>query len=357
MTEYLRVIRSLSLHLRARALMNAIAYKLLPRSEVLAYEPITLNTLVTLRCNLSCPICLLANIRFLNIPYKIPKDLTFTDFSMIVDKFGKYLISVIFSGGEPLLNKELFKMARFASSKRLSTELFTNGLLIGEHIPKILEYIDSITVSFNAADAKEYHQMHNAPPKLFEVLIGNTVKLIDMKDKLKKPLIVTLSYVCTKNNFKRIPDFIELAESLGVNEVNFRTLCSFGLPEFSEDQCLYRDDVEVAEFINGIKPAKRKMKILLPKLYERTAFERDCKAPFSFLTVDGDGDIFPCCCPLPRSNGKYGNIFSSEDIWNSKVFRDLRKRLIDKSLPLPELCLRCNARFLKRRIIGRSVDL
>jgi radical SAM protein with 4Fe4S-binding SPASM domain len=332
--------------------MNSVAYKILPKTEVLPYRPVTLNALITLRCNLACPICPIAHIHRLNPSYKIAKDMTFKDFYTITNRFSKHAMFTIFSGGEPLLNKELFKMARFASSKRLSTDLTTNGLLIGEHIQEILRYMNSINLSFNAADGREYQIMHNAPPTLFEVLVNNTAKLVEMRTKLKRRLKIALSYVCTKSNFKSIPDFIELAESLGVDEVNFRTLASFGLPGFSENQCVYRDDEEVAEIIHNIRAPRRRMKIWLPKLYERATIERACKMPFSFLTIDGDGNVFPCC--IFPSSGGYENIFRSEQIWNSRIFVDLRKRLMDKSLPLPEKCLRCGNRLQKRRIISNG---
>jgi MoaA/NifB/PqqE/SkfB family radical SAM enzyme len=329
-----------------------VAYKILPKTEVLPYRPITLNALITLRCNLVCPICPIAHIHELNLSYKIAKDMTFKDFHTITNRFRKHAMFVIFSGGEPLLNRELFRMARFASSKRLFTDLTTNGLLIGEHIQEILQCMNSINLSFNAVDAREYQIMHSAPPGLLEVLVNNTAKLVEMRSRLKRRLKIALSYVCTKSNFKSIPDFIELAESLGVDEVNFRTLASFGLPGFSENQCVYRDDEEVAEIIHNIRAPRRRMKIWLPKLYERATTERACKMPFSFLTVDGDGNVFPCC--IFPSSGGYENIFRSEQIWNSRIFVDLRKRLMDKSLPLPERCLRCGNRFQKRKIISNG---
>lgn len=345
MTEYLNLARSLSL----TQLMNAACFKLLPRREILAYKPVTLNAILTMKCNLSCPTCAIAQMHFLDSSYKMPSDMTLRDFSSLIERFGKYLLTVILSGGEPLLHKEVFRMARHASSKRLLTQLITNGLLMGKHIPKILEHMRSINVSLNAVDAKEYHLMHNAHPKLFESVIENTTKLVEMREKLRKRAKIAISYVCTKNNFRRIPEFITLAESLRVDEANLRSLISLGLPGFEESLCLYRDDDEVADVLKSITPPKRKMKVYLPKLYERTTLERDCRMPFEYLTVDGDRNAYPCCI-IPSPFG-CENVFSSEDIWNGKIFRILRKSLIDKSAPLPHTCLRCGCRFLKRRTV------
>lgn len=344
MTEYLDLARSLSV----TQLINATAFELLPRREVLAYKPLTLNTLLTFKCNLSCPICSIAQMHLTNPSYKMPSEMAFESFRIIIDRFGKYLITVLLSGGEPLLNKEVFRMARFASSKRLLTQLITNGLLVGKYVPEILEHMKSINVSLNAVDAEEYRLMHNAPPGLFESVIENIARLVEMREKLRKRAKIAISYICTKDNFRRIPEFIALAESLGVDEANLRSLISLGLPGFEESLCLYRDDDEVADVLNSITAPKRKMKVWLPKLYERATSERDCRIPFNFLTVDGDGNVFPCCRIPPF--GGCSSIFSSEDVWNSKSFRDLRKSLIDKSLPLPDACLRCGNRFLKRRI-------
>lgn len=333
-------------------LANAIAYKMLPKKEVLAYRPLELSTYTTFRCNVSCTICAVVNAKLLDQSYEMPEDLSIKDFTSIVDEYSKFLVSVAFSGGEPLLNKDLFKMARLASLRGLFTELFTNGLLMKEHIPMILEYMNSVNVSFNGSDAEEYRSMHNVPPRMFEVLVENTARLVELRDKLRKKLKIKMSYVCTRSNFMRIPAFIELAESLRVDEVWFNNLTCYGLPGFGGSQCLYADDDEVVELVKAVKSPKTKIKIFLPKLYERTSTIRACIFPFSVLTIAGGGCVFPCCSIFPPSEG-HVNMFSSKEIWNSQVFVDLRRRLINKSLPLPQICLRCNNRFSgsKRRII------
>jgi MoaA/NifB/PqqE/SkfB family radical SAM enzyme len=344
LTEYLDFVRSLSV----TQLINEAAFKLLPRREVLAYRPLTLNALLTLKCNVSCPICSIAQLHLTDPSFTMPNDMAFETFRSIIDRFGKHLITVLLSGGEPLLNKEVFKMARFASSKRLLTQLITNGLLVGEHVREILEYTKFINVSLNAVDAEEYHSMHGAPAEEFKSVIDNVARLVGTREKLRKRTRIAVSYVCTKKNLRKIPQFIALAESLRVDEANLRPLISLGLPGSEEGLCLYRDDDEVADLLSSIAPPKGNMKVFLPKLYERSTSQRDCRMPFNFLTVDGDGNVFPCC-RIPSFKG-CSSIFSSEDVWNSESYRDLRRSLINRALPLPDACVRCGNRFLKRQI-------
>jgi MoaA/NifB/PqqE/SkfB family radical SAM enzyme len=53
--------------------------------------------------------------------------MSFTDFKFIIDKISKIAIRVALYGyGEPLLNKDLFKMIKYCSSVAISTSISTN---------------------------------------------------------------------------------------------------------------------------------------------------------------------------------------------------------------------------------------
>ena len=158
-------------------------------------------------------------------------------------------------------------------------------------------------------------------------------------EKLK----ISLSYVCTKDNFKKIPKFLELAKSLKPDSVYFNNLVYYELSGFEKDKCLYDDDEDVLELINNLGIHNYKMKVHPPKLYERSTQVRDCKYPFSVLTVAGNDYIFPCCSLFPPSEGYLP--IDDVEIWNNEILKKLRRKFIDKSLSLPLLCNRCNNRF------------
>jgi len=60
--------------------------------------------------------------------------------------------------------------------------------------------------------------------------------------------------------------------------------------------------------------------------------KRPCKVPFERLEIYPDGEIIPCCPDFLKDICHAGNIEKQEfdEIWNGKVFSELRKKLMKK---------------------------
>lgn len=332
---------------------NMVKYKISKQcqSTYLRYNPIHLNLFVTSRCTQKCNFCPRKRDNTLIEVFKF-SDMSFDNFKKIINRFIDAQF-IYFSGGEPFLNKDIFDMIEFGSKNKMGTEISTNGTILNDKIDQIIHSaLSSMNISLDAHDAGAYKKMHEDSKQVFDTVIGNITELVEKRDKINHGPELRISYICTKANYKNIPDVIRLAEELYIDEIFLNNLIPCGIPGFLEDQCLYEDDLDVVEVIKSIDQPKSKLTVTLPKLYKRTITERCCTEPFRAIPIDGNGNISPCCTISPHR--RYGNVFQDNDVWNNSSFQRIRKILLDKSLPLPKFCKTCHGLGTERMVLSKE---
>jgi MoaA/NifB/PqqE/SkfB family radical SAM enzyme len=314
-------------------------------AEVVSYKPLQLTIYPTDRCTLKCKMCLHSSRnQELNpdFTYTIKKDMTFETFKKIIDKF-KDALEISMAGiGEPFLNKDLFKMIEYARSKKLRVGIITNGTLLDRFFDQIINSkINNISISLNALTPEEYSTLTGVPEKLFGLVLNNISTLTEIRDNMKPDLEVRLSFVCTKSNFKQIPEMIGIARNLKVNYLDFHNLIPSESEGLDENECLFEDDVEAKEFFEKrCTKLHDDLKVSYPKLLKRATTERKCKIPFYNMGIDAEGNVSAGCRVLVPSE-KFGNVFKDEDVWNNQHLREIRRMLLDESVPLMEACKLC----------------
>lgn len=326
-------------------LWNSTVYKLNKlnrKKERVKYNPITLGLLTTDRCNLRCNMCIQHSLnRTFNYPYyhQPCEDLSFNIFKKIVDKF-RHSRQIFLSGvGEPFLNKDIFDMIKYGNMCNKKVIVTTNGTILHDKIDRIiLSPLSSIEISLDAHNASAYYKMRGASKRIFDTVLENIIGLVENRNN--SGLNIGLSYVCTKSNYKYIPDMVKLAEDLGVDELGFQNLIPSNMQGFTADQCLYEDDNDVCEVILSVDEPKSKLVVYMPILLQRTVTERLCKSHFNSLFVDAKGNVSGCARVMTPKE-EYGNVFKEQDVWNDSYFRRMRRMFLDESIPLLDCCKTC----------------
>jgi len=155
---------------------------------------------VTYRCNSRCGYC---NI-WRNPNLQDIGQARFSDAEQNINdlkKLGVYLID--FTGGEPLLNKELPQMLQAAKHLGLRVHLSTNGLLYPEKADEIRGYVDTLYVSLDTLAPKEYQQIRGIDG--FEKVMES----VELARRLSQN--VCLLYTATNENISNIPDLVEFS--------------------------------------------------------------------------------------------------------------------------------------------------
>ncbi len=102
---------------------------------------------MTLRCNLHCPHC------YIDAGSNLKKELTTAQGKLLIDQIAEVSRPLlIFSGGEPLLRHDVYKLARYAADKGLTVALGSNGTLINDPVAQRLKSagVKAVAVSIDS---------------------------------------------------------------------------------------------------------------------------------------------------------------------------------------------------------------
>ena len=278
-----------------------------------------------LGCDLHCPECAIGG----GIITRKKGMMTFEQFKIIADKiqpFCKYLYLHIW--GEPLLNKDIFKMVEY-SSAFTKTNISTNGKSMTWEKARrlILSGVTDILVSIDGVSQGVYEQYRigGSSSKAFSALkmlqglnlrCGNKVNIIPQ-------------FIVFKHNQHEMKAFYKICSSMGL-----KTL--FKAPYIRSDSRYQNSDNP--NFTRSSYPDIESLKQVMSK---------GCGNPKEVFTVLLDGNCVMCCYD---HNGvtTYGNIYSQYvmDIWNSPKYMKDRLDILTGSAPkfCTDYCLRWTLR-------------
>lgn len=327
--------------------LNYIKYLAAQRRPRLAYKPINISIVGTTKCTLNCIMCP-THSDVVPKDYKwrqtTAKDITFELFKKAVDRYKEAMSVHIIGSGEPMLNKDFFRMVDYAkNARKMEVKTFSNGTTIKENADKILKSgLDSLTVSVNSSNAADYKRITAMPEDIFSKIMEDTRDFIDRKIKLKSKLQVKLSFIIDRDNYELIPEMLKTASGMKADHV---FLCNF-LPTFCgnlhpDKRVIKVKDKEIADFIKSCKtriPDNLKGKVDFPKLIDEHMPVNKCRVHFEQIRIDGDGNVSSCSMML--LNMENTGRFEDEDCWNSGYLVEARKNMLENKVA-EELCRYC----------------
>ncbi len=263
-------------------------------------------------------------------------------FRIIDDISGFAKPVIVLSGGEPLLRKDVFDIAKYGTEKGLRMCLATNGILVNDEICEKLKDsgIRIVSLSLDGATA-EVHDDFRKQKGAFEATI-NAAKLLK---KHGIEFIINSSF--TKRNQEKIQEVYRFAKKLGATAWYMFMIVPTGRGEEIMSELISKEDYEEIlewhyEMENDekdilVRPtcAPHYYRIILQKSKEKgEKFERrslkfstggakGCIAGQLITLIDVDGNVLPCSY-FPKSAGNIKEK-SFKEIWeNSELFKDLR---------------------------------
>ena len=201
-------------------------------------------------------------------------------------------LKVDFTGGEPLLNKDLINMVKFAASSGLQTKIVTNGSLCSKEKLEQLKAVglNGISVSIDGSD---YFNFNKVRPTT-ETLYTKVVQCV--KDSVQLGLYTKINTVVFKTNFDDLENIIRQAIVLGCGEIRFCFFAPLGRGS-SEIELAADPEKWLAFTKEKFEQYADKIKIMyaLPVLNESCDYKTDCLVKrLNFLQIFPNGDAFPC---------------------------------------------------------------
>lgn len=274
-----------------------------------APRPYALLAEITYNCPLHCPYCS-------NPPHlRRSAELSTADWNRIIAEAAELgVLQIGFSGGEPLVRQDLAELVSSARGANLYTNLITSGVGLTKHRATELAQagLDSVQLSFQADE-----------PELADRIAGaraHELKLEAAHHIREAGMPLSLNFVIHRANIDRLPQMIELAESLGASHIELAHTQYYGWAFRNRLHLLpTRTQVDNArEIVNAAKArfAGRDLFYVLPDYYEKRP--KPCLNGWGqrYLTVNAVGDVLPCpSASFAIPNMHFENVRSRSLAW------------------------------------------
>lgn len=219
---------------------------------------------MTRRCNLKCVHCYA---KAQDIEYK--DELTTQQGKELIDDLAEFGSPVIlFSGGEPLMRKDLPELAEYARSRGMRAVISTNGTLIDEEMAKVLKRIGLSYVGISLDGVRQTNDKFRGIPGAFGKALAG------LRNCQREGIKVGLRFTINKNNVQDVPAIFDLLE-----EENIPRVCFYHLVYAGRGTKMVEEDLTHEE--------SRKV---LDLIMDRTKQLHEKGMPVEVLTVDNHCD-------------------------------------------------------------------
>ncbi len=317
--------------------------------------PSALQIEVTNNCNLRCKTC--PRLEELRTKGSSIRDMDFTTFKLIIDEIKDLFWLYLCGRGEPLLNKEIFRMVDYAVRKGIPAVLVaTNATLLKGTIldSLITARPRALAVSIDAPDKESFRTIRSTD---LDAILSN-IKAFSMRTQIP----VAITTVLNKENLHSITEMPALCRSIGASY--FRVL---SMVEYDADHV---QSIRLHEFSQ--KDYARLRTTLMRRceqegvtlIMQKRLRDKLCLTPFNFANIDVEGNL-TVCCTLPEV--VIGNVLQEGflPLWNSKKMKSWRTMLLSGNYPKKCVDINCfridpassgllfgTARFLRRKRHG-----
>jgi len=331
-------------YVRPGQLANRARERLMPRAEVVSWQPIVISFWVTSRCNLRCDMCPTHSLKtpksYLHRHNETP-DMSPELLRLVLHRYPRAARVSLMGVGEPLLNPHFFELVQECNKRRLPVDTVSNGYALERHIPHIVRSgLNCVVVSVNGHTSEEFERMTGMRGECHSRIVRNVQALVRERGNRIHPR-VEISFIIDRYNWRFMRQMIEIGEEVGADVVLFHQFLPSPFPGFApEERCLHTSDPAVREELTGLTSKRFRCHVKWPWLLGQPGDEkRVCRTPFSMLMVDGAGNVGGCHSMI--LNLHENGTVHDEDPWNNAYFRDLRRRHLQGDLLWP--CEHCVA--------------
>ncbi len=274
-------------------------------------------------CNLQCPEC---PVGMGNVKSK-KASLSSSDFSRWMKDFPKSIIHIAFYfQGEPLLNKEIYRLIKVTVKRKIWTSLSTNAQVLDAEMAEriVLSGLHQIIISVDGYDEESYRKYRVGGS--FEQCMQAFSYLRKAKQKHRRnfPQIIAQQLVF-KHNENQVQESKKAFKKAGADKVVFKSP-QFYHYENAVDMMAMNPKYQRYSLENGILEQKRKK-------------NKHCFRIWSSGVITQDGFFLPCCYDKD-AKFPYGNLNNEtfSQIWNNEKMRNFRDKQRKGEISICENC-------------------
>jgi len=310
------------------------------------HTPSLISWNLTRMCNLRCPHCYMEGGR------KAENELATQECLDLIDEMkalGTEML--ILTGGEPLLRKDIYEIARYASDRGIWVVMGTNGVLITDRVvEKMIECgVQGVAISIDSLEAAKHDHFRGGPDaweysvRALEICRANGLQVL-------------VQTTVMDMNYAEIPQMLEFARDKGAWSFNLYFLVRTGRGQQMAELSPERTEAMLSNLVDWqdqYRPMLVRSKCA-PQ-FKQIAYDKGvgglesggCMAGTQYCRITPQGDVTPC----PYMDVVAGNIRDQSfgEIWRtSGVLHELRdlKQLKGRCgrCEFNELCGGCRCR-------------
>jgi radical SAM protein with 4Fe4S-binding SPASM domain len=250
---------------------DAVKYKGMPSSEIPAKmlqfstesKPLVVWNM-SRRCNLRCMHCYIQS-----EDKDYTGELTTDEAKEFIDDLAEHDIPVLlFSGGEPLLRKDFYELAKYATDSGIRAVVSTNGTLITKEAAKKMKEAGIEYVGISLDGGPKIHNKFRGQPNAFEKAIEG------IKNSMNAGLRGGVRFTLNQLNYNDLDEVIDIV----VKE---------GIPRFCMYHLVYAGRGREIEKLDVTKDQSREV---IEKLMKKSIELHDAGVDVEILTTDNHAD-------------------------------------------------------------------
>jgi MoaA/NifB/PqqE/SkfB family radical SAM enzyme len=309
------------------------------------------------RCNCRCVMCDIWK-------STDSREMTRGELEHHLDSIGKLAVErVVFSGGEPLMHSDLFRLCDLLKTRGIRLTLLSTGLLLERNARAVAASFDEVIVSLDGPP--EIHDRIRRVPGAFERLAAGVGAL----RRVRPDIHIAARCTVQRQNSARLLATAQAARSLELNSISFLaadlTSAAFNRPNgWSASEtaavALNGEDIEVLESeiaqiledpdIRGfVLESEKKLRRIADHFRAHLGLAEPsapaCNAPWVSAVLETDGTVRPCFFhpPIGRANGRVHLL----EVVNSPAAIAFREQLDVAQNPVCRRCV-CSLNFTAR---------
>ena len=280
------------------------------------FRPSLISWNLTKKCNLRCPHC------YMEAGRKAEDELTTEEcLELIGEMKALGTEMLILTGGEPLLRKDIYEIARYASDQRIWVVMGTNGVLITDRVAEKMVAcgVKGVGISIDSLDPAK-HNSFRGGPDAWEY----SVKALDICRAHGLEVLVQTTIM--DMNYAEVPRLIEFAREKGAWSFNLYFLVQTGRGQEMNDLSAEGTE-EMLSYLVDVQDQHKPMLVRskCAPHFKRISYERGlgglesggCMAGSEYCRITPEGNVTPC----PYMTVVAGNVreTSFTEIWESSA--------------------------------------
>lgn len=287
--------------------------------------PLMAGIFVTYRCNSRCSMC--------DYPSRgdEPEMDTPGMLNVIKELMGMGVSGIGFTGGEPLLRKDIFELIRFVRSGNLPVTLNTNGILLNrKDITEQLVASDptNINISLDSSNSATHDRLRGREG-LFEQTTMGIKELASQIKHQNSRTMITVVTVLSNDNCDQIEDIAVLSRDLGAHRFGVMPM-----HHYEKGSCRAVADERLKNIPDRIKrintlPIENSKRYIesLKEAFAGKPFPVACNAGYTSIFIDPSGRVAPCLgyVQIEKWLRQPGADESLKALWHSAEYAGIRK--------------------------------